>query len=139
MSDEENKIVSIGSLSKQFKDQADLMQYAEAQQKTIIELSKKIAALESDNKHLSEKVVAAGITVDLSPSPLDVSDEEIICITQLRLLKDRSVQRELNLDEARRFNIYVDILENIKEKKIKTAEPLKNTSDDDLMKLVKSE
>ena len=68
---------------------------------------------------------------------LGVSNEQLICETQILLLKDAAVTRSLTMEESKKFQIFTDILEKIKSKK-KPENPDEDLSDNDLISIVKN-
>lgn len=89
-------------------------EYEDAQFSVILKLEKKISKLEEENKHLKSLVESS---VPLLPDPmsnLGIPNEGLICIMQIALLKERSTRQELTLEESRKLQIYVDVLEKIK-------------------------
>jgi len=104
------------SMEEGFKN---LQEYSDEQFKTIVSLKEKLAELESKNKHLldmlSKNVPSLEYqNMDIIPG---VSNERIICETQIALLKESAVSRQLTLEEAKKLQIYVGVLATIKEKK----------------------
>lgn len=102
----------------------ELQAFCEAQQKTIIELSKKINKLDEEKKHLEILLLeATPITYDLTK---DSSDEELICRTQLKTLADKCLNGvELNLEETKRVDTYTKLLLTINQSKKKTPASIK--------------
>jgi hypothetical protein len=66
-----------------------------------------------------------------------VKDEKVICLTQLYLLKEKATQRELSFEEARKVQIYTDILEKLN-KNVKSEEEVtvQALSEEELLKMV---
>lgn len=104
---------------------ADLKEYMElkatnvAQYKTIVELSKKIQEKEKEINHLKsmlESTVPIFEKTENISSPLQLSgdDEETICRTQIRLLREIALKDELTLEQTKKFEIYAKTLMNIK-------------------------
>lgn len=112
--------MKIEDISLENTQNDDLKAFAEAQQKTIIHLTRKIKTLEDENAHL-KKLVEQTVPVikpDNQPA-LDpqqkgekflTSDQEAICRVQLNKLREISFDRELTLEEAKRVEIFSKIL-----------------------------
>jgi hypothetical protein len=118
----------------------ELQEHSDIQFRTIIELKKQIEGLKEENKLLKSKN-NNGLpqTVgDFSENPLkDISNEQLICETQLELLKERAIVRELTLEEAKKFQIYTVILSDIHKKQSDMPDlTVQKLSDDELLKLV---
>jgi hypothetical protein len=130
---------------EEVKDMAELRVFSEAQQKTILKLSKKNKELEEEVSHLKKLLESQTPLVQTDPSvglPAEkflTSDQEAICRMELNKLKQSSFERELTLEEAKRVDIYSKIL-NVLENSPKTIKvETKGIPSQDLMSLVQSE
>lgn len=130
---------------EEVKDLAELRVFSEAQQKTILKLSKKNKELEEEVSHLKKLLESQTPLVQTDPSvglPAEkflTSDQEAICRMELNKLKQSSFERELTLEEAKRVDIYSKIL-NVLENSPKTIKvETKSIPSQDLMSLVQSE
>jgi hypothetical protein len=106
---------TIGDLEEGFQE---LQHYSDAQYKTISHLQQRIAQLESENNSLKVLVEQnlPALGMDTSNLVLGVSNEQLICETQLLNLKNVAVSRDLTMEETRKFQIFSDVLEKIKRK-----------------------
>lgn len=99
----------------QYKELSQLQQYAEAQNTTILQLSKKLKKLEEERDHLKQ-LLESSVPIlkdDSNPSLRQkflTSSEEAICVMQLEKLRDIASARELTLEEARRVEIFSKVL-----------------------------
>ena len=121
------------NLTKEFKTIAEYKNFAQAQNETILELSKKIHNLEEEirNQKIEKKEV---ISLDTS-----ISNEEMICLTQLRILNESSRERELTLEEAKKVDIFTKILSQINSQKEKgTSDEAGLLSSEELLKIVEN-
>ena len=90
-----------------------LQELSDSQFRSIASLKKEIAILKEENKALkSNPTTSSSNSSDIIG--FDISNERLICETQITILKDRAITRELLLEEAKKFQIFVDILDNIK-------------------------
>jgi polyhydroxyalkanoate synthesis regulator phasin len=130
--------MDINDLEKDFSEQKD---YVDAQFKTIVVLQKKISKLEEENSSL--KVMLEGNLPSIAFATEDlvagISNEQLICETQILILKERAINGELTLEEARKFELYTNVLKDIK----KSGNPIdkynvSKVSDADLLKIVES-
>lgn len=129
MSDQYNKMI------EEFKEIAELKAFAYAQSKTITEQAKKITKLEAEVKELSKDKPKESL--EIKSDLLIGTDQEVIAKIQLSKLKDVCFERELTLDECKRAEILVKILNSNKKKdkdSDKVDEPL---SLDELMQAVR--
>lgn len=111
--------MSIENMLKNFKTDLELRTFAEAQNKTILDLTKKNKLLIDEVEHLKVLVTAAvpiikpeGMQTDLSVD----SDEKEVARIEIRKLRDISYTpgKQLSLEEAKRLEIYCKILNNTK-------------------------
>lgn len=114
------KTTDINSLEEGFNE---LQNYSDNQFKVINELQGKIAQLTSENVSLKtmleQNLPSLGIDSDIL---LHISSEQLICETQLLLLKNKALISELTLEESKKFQIFSDILQKLKTKDPNTSE-----------------
>ncbi len=138
---------SIDRLADQYNDtESDTKAYLKAQASTIISQTKQINEARKKLEELSRQCET--LTIEntrlkaLAPaSALDVTiaDEESICIVQLALLNNLSMQRELVLEETKRVEIYSKILMLLRSKKPEEKEAgISNLSNEELLAAMKS-
>src|SRR5271166_2140440 len=107
-------IVDIAELRKAFQDKTkakDLKAFVESQQNIIEKLIK-------EKEHLQEKLKSAEkLLTDISSGVLmlPMTKEESICKEQLSILKQKSEQRPLSLEDVKIFDILVKNLKLIQE------------------------
>ena len=137
MSDNDN---NIPKTIMQYKDIATLREFATAQNTTILQLSRKIQTLEEKLKH-SESLLKATVP-NISSLPPGVNkiaddDAEYICLVEIAKLKGFTNERELTLEENRKFDTYYKILNKIKSKPREEKEVEKQPTDD-LLRIVEN-
>lgn len=129
-------VKNISDLEEGFQS---LQEYSDSQFHLISKLNEKVARLESENKSLKtmleSNLPSLGFnTTDLS---IGISSEQLICETQLVMLKDVAVTRNLTLEEAKKFQIFTDILLKVKASKKPGDEfGVARLTDDELIHLV---
>jgi uncharacterized coiled-coil DUF342 family protein len=131
---------TIDQITKQFKDMTELQAFAEAQYRTIIELSKKINLLEEERDSL-KKDLANSVSKDQLDTPSILqpsgSDEEIICRAELKKLREKSSGgEELTLEETKRVEIYTKLLLNLSSKDKPQQQSIGNLDTAELMKFL---
>ena len=102
---------TIEDLEKSF---VDLQEVNDSQFRTIIDLKKQIDALKVENQALKVQQSSGSNNFVAVQGNNEISDEHLICITQLELLKNNAVTRELTFEEAKKVQIFTDVLEKIK-------------------------
>lgn len=99
-----SNVINIEELKKEFEDKVkvkDLKSFAQKQQEVIENLMQ-------ENTLMREKLVHLELMLGhLSTKKHKVTPEELICIEQIDVLKNRSSQRELNLEEVKRLDLLV--------------------------------
>lgn len=124
---------SIDKMAEQFTSLEELQAYCDSQYKTILSLNQKITAQEAELNKLREENTRLSIEGAVSKAPSDPSnpfattDGETVCITQLAILKNHAMSRELVTDEVKRLEVLVKTLLAIQgrdpgKKKDKTAD-----------------
>lgn len=99
----ENKSKSIITLAGEFKAIAELKDYCNKQYEFVEHLTKEIKHLQQENNHLKSLLV--GVVPVLNTNITKIADEEMICIEQIKRLKDLSGVRELSLDETKKLDL----------------------------------
>lgn len=131
---------SISKTILQYKDMETLQQFAEAQNTTILQLSKKNQRLEDQVKHLETLLKTTVPNISSQPNgvnEISADDSEYIAIVEIAKLKTFTLKRALTLEESRMFDTYYKILNNIKSKP-KLEKEVQETSTENLLALVES-
>ncbi len=131
--------MSIGTFIKEMRQLDELQDFAEAQYRTILDLTKKNHALEEEIKKL-KTITGTSEGTEVSPLlgyTLDVPNEQIISEVQIKKLSKIAFARELTLEEAKRLQIFCKILTDLKSGTKKEKDIKADTFDTaDLLKLV---
>ena len=139
--------LSIDHLALQYAStEDDAKAYQKAQQSTIISQTRQINELRKKLEELSKQCET--LTIEntklkaLAPaSSLDttIPDEESICLVQLALLNNMSMQRELTLEECKKTEIYSKVLVTLRNKKpVDDTPSTSNLSNEELLAAMKS-
>ena len=120
---------SIETLLSEYKTSVELQAFAKSQMEVISNLTKKLAKAEEEKRHLEELLeqtnpLQVGQQLSVPSVELGASDSEIIARTQLQMLRVMAMQGELTTDEARRVELYTNILLSL-DKKEKSDEETK--------------
>lgn len=126
-------MAGINDLEKSFNE---LQNFSDSQFKTIQELKKQIKKLEEENK--SMKSMLESNLPALTFDGLGVSNEQLVCETQITILKDKAITRELTFEEAKKFAIFTEVLESIKKASKNSDINVQKLSDEELLRLVES-
>jgi len=140
MSDDNN---SIDKMLERFKTEEEVRAYSNAQFKTIQKLNKQLQELKKELAETKEKLsqvpkletlqMSGGVP---SGSPLNTSDEETICIFQLKFLRDLAMIRELTKEEAQKVEIFAKTLNMIRNIPKKVEVNTKDLSNEQLLSLI---
>lgn len=135
--DEINKTIA------QYKDFNQLQEFASAQQKTIISLSKKIQRIEEERDHLKTLLESSVPLIkkegEQSGERFLTSSEEAICIMQLEKLRDISSARELTLEETRKVEVFSKVLNAVRNAPKTIEIKNKQMTSEELLALVESD
>lgn len=125
--------MNIQDLENNFKE---LQQYSDNQFGLVNDLKKEIEKLTAENKSLQKMLEGNLPSLEFQQGHIGISNEQLVCETQIHLLKEQAVQRQLNADETRRFATFVEVLEKIRKTGNAEDSKVRKLSDDDLLKLV---
>lgn len=124
----------INSIESGFKD---LQKFSDEQFHLINKLQAEIEKLKSEKKSLETMLAGNLPSLEFNSPHIGISNEQLICETQISLLKDRALQKELNADEVRRFTQLFEVLEKIKKSAVNVDDVHVNKMNtEDLLKLV---
>jgi hypothetical protein len=118
-----------GEFVKQYEqdiEDKDIM--IKAQNKTILTLNKQIQDLQNEIVKLKKEKKKSDNSTQISLDS-SMSNEELICIQQINEFKEISSERELTLEETKKFEIITKILNNIRNE---TKKDNKNIPTDDI-------
>lgn len=112
-------IIKVSDLSFERMKIKDLKEYAQSQYYTI-------ETLKLENNVLLEKVTHLETLLSQLPTTkvLPLTDEEIICIEQINIIKTKSAMRELSLDEVKRLDLLIKNLRLIREQPTQVVDSL---------------
>ncbi len=105
-------LISIEQLRKDFQEKTkakDIKEFAVAQQNLIENLLNEIKSLKEKASHLENLMKS-----NFKPTQA-LSDEEVICIEQIGILKQKSSGRILTLEETKQLDLLVRSLKLIRE------------------------
>lgn len=109
--------MNIDDMEKSFKD---LQAYSDSQFRTINSLKKEIALLKEENTNLRKSLESSVPNLALQVSdlnPLGISNEQLICETQIAMIKDIALTRQLSLEESKKLETFHKILNNLRANK----------------------
>ena len=129
-----DKNSTIDQMAEKYDSVEELRAYSNAQYKTIIKLTKRLAELEDKNNKLKEEIGRAKESSVIIENPDGISDEEAICIMELNRLRNKSLVEELTMEECRKVETYVKTLYTVRSKTKKEFNPAAGMSAEDLLK-----
>ena len=125
-----------------FTDFAELQAFSTAQNKTILELSKRCKEKDEEIQHLKKLLEGSAPLIKQktnNPVQLEANDQEYICRTEINKLRDISIERELTLEEVKKLDIFSKILKELSNAP-KTIEIQAKTIDtNSLLSIIESE
>lgn len=118
---------------KKSKEIADMRKYIENQNVAIITLQQEIERKNKEIEHLKSMLDSCIPLLDTKQENNSISDEELICVTQISKLKKKAMEGDLTVDEVKMFDTLVKNLrlirgestENKAEAKFKDVNPTK--------------
>lgn len=130
---------NIDKTISQYKEFSQLQEFAQAQHTTIVQLSKKIQKLEDERDHL-KSLLESSVPLIKTPNNVtsDDNDAEFICNLEISKLREISTQRDLTLEETRRFETYFKIVSQINNRSKLPEKEAEKTPSDALLALVES-
>ncbi len=108
-----SNVYSIEDLRKEFLEKSkpkDVKEFVEKQQDLLEKFMRENSELKKQLDHANEIIKSMG-------SPLLISnenDEELICIEQIRILKDRSRSKELDINDVKKLDLLIKNLKLIR-------------------------
>lgn len=112
--------------------------YSTASFQVIKDLQAKVSKLEAENRSLLQMLEQnTPSLIDAKDLGFGINNQELICETQIHLLKEAAVTRVLTMEEVKKLEVLSGVLS-----KVKTAKPdpdalkVEKLSDDDLIKFV---
>jgi len=129
-------------MSKDLEKQAELKAYSEAQHRTILELNRRLNTLEKENIELKQglkqidKQIISNTPAATDGINKDITDERAICEMQLSILRDRSLEGELSLEESKKVEIFAKLLLQLRNPDKKMEDATKKLDSRELLKLV---
>ena len=135
-------LINTDKLAESFNSVEELKNYSQAQYQTILDLSKKLKRSEAELEILREKleVLSSQMTnqevLQKEEGIFDITDEETVCLTQLALLRNLALTRELTTEEAKKFEIFHKVINTIRNRKPSNKSSLSDLSTEDLVKLI---
>jgi hypothetical protein len=135
-------LLNVDKMAESFTTVEELKSYSSAQYKTIVDLNKKLKRAEAELDILREKLETISIqqnnegALKKADGIFDITDEETVCLTQLALIRNLSLQRELTTEEAKKFEIFHKVINTIRNKKPDNKTSLSELSTEDLVKLI---
>lgn len=135
-------LLNVDKMAEKFDSVEELRSYSNAQYQTIIKLSQQLKKAQSEAEIYKEKLEAMSNQIS-NESALnkemgifDITDEETVCLTQLALIRGLAMNRELTTEEAKKFEIFHKVLNNIRNRKPSEKNDLSELNTEDLVKLI---
>lgn len=131
---------SIDKMAAQFTSLEELQAYCDAQYKTILTLNNKLQSSEKELEDLRNEIAKLkqeqllNNAKQSSSNQFATSDEETACVIQIAMLKEHALSRELTMDETKKLDTFVRVLQSIRSKEVKPkGQELSDLPAEDLM------
>lgn len=109
------EIISIAELRKEFLTKskaADIHEFVHKQQELLERYINMSNDLQKQLEHANEIIKSMGSPLLIKGS--DDNNEEFICVEQIRILKDRSQSRELDINDVKKLDLLIKNLRLIR-------------------------
>lgn len=108
-----SNVLSIEELRKEFLAKSkpkEVKEFVEKQQELLEKFMKETDELKKQLAHANEIIKSLGSPLSLQKE----NDEEFICIEQIKILKDRSRTRELDINDVKKLDLLIKNLRLIR-------------------------
>lgn len=133
----------IDEMASQFKSIKELQEYCNSQYQVIIALNTKINELQEKLKSMEGVLEKAAPLLAEQDGKLEVykhlSDEMAICLIQIKLLKDKSFDKELSFEDTKKLEIFTKVLTILQSGAKLPENAAKNLTDSELVLLLEEE
>jgi hypothetical protein len=131
-------MTDIKNMSDSLEKMAELQAFCAAQTRQILDLNRKVNTLEKEAAIMQKRLASGEIEARKQEDSVkaDITDEQAICEMQLSILKDRSLEGELTMEESKKVEIFAKLLFNMRNPGKKELEIAKNADTRELLKLV---
>ena len=123
-----------------FKTDIELEAYLQAQQQSLIEVSKKINELQQENENLkkqSENLSAEKNSErTLYLKDQEYTDAEIICVNQLERLRILAEERQLTYEETKKTETLTKVLEQVRSGKKDKDDLVKDLPTEEILRVI---
>lgn len=135
-----SNLIAIEALRREFLEKskpADLKEFVHKQQDLLEMYMRQAANLQEQLNHANDMIKNMGSTLTIK---IDNNDEELICIEQISILKERSKKLELDINDVKKLDLLIKNLRLIREQstsKVDTA--MRDVTEVDLLAIAKGE
>ena len=134
------EIISIEELRKEFLEKskpADVKEFVHRQQELLEKYIKMAKDLQKQLEHANDVIKSMG-------SPLLIGgttqDEEFICVEQIKILKERSTSRELDINDVKKLDLLIKNLRLLRSQPTSNVENnSRDVSDIDLISIARGD
>ena len=128
-------VIAIASIGKTFKNSKELQEYCDNQYKTLEASLERVKKLEDEVVHLKDLLTSASQLIQSAEKLSSVSNELLICESQLAFLYKTSAKRELTLEETKKLDLLVKNLRLLQGKSTSIEAEFRNMSDESLLQI----
>lgn len=108
-----SNVISIDELRKEFLAKSkpkDLKEFVEKQQELLEKFMRENETLKKQLVHANEIIKSVGSPLALG----NENEEELICVEQIKILKERSKTRELDINDVKKLDLLIKNLRLIR-------------------------
>lgn len=136
-----SNIVSIEELRREFLEKskpADVKEFVHKQQELLEKYIQMSQSLQKQLDHANEIIKSMGSPLLLSGK--DNNDEEFICVGQIKILKERSQTRELDINDVKKLDLLIKNIRLIRSQPTENSNTtVRDVSETDLLLAARGE
>lgn len=136
-----SNIISIEELRREFLEKskpADVKEFVHKQQELLEKYIQMSQSLQKQLDHANEIIKSMGSPLLLSSK--DNNDEEFICVEQIKILKERSQTRELDINDVKKLDLLIKNIRLIRSQPTENSNTtVRDVSETDLLLAARGE
>jgi esterase/lipase len=134
-----SNVISIEELRREFLEKTkpkDVREFVEKQQELLEKFMRENAELKKQVEHATELLKSTGAPLIIGQD----NSEELICIEQIKILKERSRTRELDINDVKKLDILIKNLRLIRSQPTDNINAsYKDVSEEDLIAIASAQ
>lgn len=133
-------VISIEELRREFLEKtkpADIKEFVHKQQQLLEKYMRQCNELQEKLDSADKIINSMGGSLIIGNSR--EADEEYICLEQIRILKDKSRDRELDINDVKKLDLLIKNLRLIRSQPTENVNEMRDVSEQDLLSIAKGD